>query len=88
MPDRSVAPSNQWPVKGGKGADGIYAARPMLLYPAQDYDSGVWGWTEFASEAEGIVDVEDGVLGVDDSTTVGGARVMNFDGAIAALVTS
>lgn len=71
MPDRAAAPTNQWrepnPTKVG-GA----AAR---LYPAQDA-SGVWGWTPDPSEAEGIIDTDTGVLGVDDTTTTGGQRVI------------
>lgn len=82
---REVAPTNQWPARGVVGGVGTILQR---LYPAQDYDSDVWGWTEVESEAEGIVGASSGVLGVDDATVTGGAMVFDYSGAIAALVTS
>lgn len=74
------------------------ASRARRLYPAQ-HASGIWGWTEKASEADGIVGTTTNVrwgvglwttgitggsdvLGVDDSTTTGGARVLALNGTI------
>lgn len=53
MPRGTTAPSNQWPERDPKAI----AALPVRLYVEQDDTSGVWGVTETAVDAEGIVGV-------------------------------
>lgn len=71
---RAVAPINQWP----EPYPGKTASRMVRLYPTLEGD--LWGWTDVAADADGIVVVESGVLGVDDSTVVGGLRVLGLPG--------
>lgn len=78
MADRAVAPSNQWPVKGGKGAGGVFAIRRGQMFPM--LEDGVWGWTDIPAEADGIVVLEDEALGVDDYDTAGGLRTFGLNG--------
>lgn len=69
---REVGPSSQWNEPNPEKTGGVAGG----LYPAQDPVSGVWGWTPIAAEAEGIIDTDTGVLGVDDTMTTGGQRVI------------
>lgn len=72
---REVAPSNQWPEPNAKKS----AGRATAFYPFEDA-SGVWGWTDRASEADGIIVLVDGVLGIDDAATTGGLRTYGLNG--------
>lgn len=76
---REIAPTNQWPEQHPQKVGG----RAGRLYPVLD-PSGVWGWTDRASEAGGITVLESGVLGADDYQTAGGLRVFGL-GAVAPL---
>jgi hypothetical protein len=81
---RDTAPTNQWKELNAEKV----AGRGARAYPGEDA-SGVWGWTDREDEAEGMIGTSGGVLGVDDSTTTGGARVVAMDGVVAfATVTS
>lgn len=71
---RETAPTSQWAEPRPASVAGSVAR----YYPV--LEDGVWGWTRRASEADGIVVLEDGVLGVDDSTTVGGLRAFGLGG--------
>lgn len=51
------------------------AATAGRAFPAADADD-VWGWTDDADEAEGIIESSDGeCAGVDPATASGGATV-------------
>lgn len=80
MADQRSVPAVIWDEKPLSGA-----GQARRIYPAQD-GAGVWGWTTKHSEATGIVDEDvDGVLGFDDSTTVGGLVVLRFGSVIRVL---
>lgn len=62
--------------------------RSTRLYPMFDAGLGMWGWTEVPGEAGGIINASGGVLGVDNTTTVGGAVVRRTPAGVVSVITT
>lgn len=73
---REIAPTNQWPEPHPQKVGG----RATMFFPYEDPVSGVWGWTDRASEADGIILEIDDTLGIDDAVTTGGLRTFGLNG--------
>lgn len=73
---RAIAGTNQWQEPIGSKI----AAAATYLYPIYDADAEMWGWTRRPGRASGRVlfDEDSELLGVDDSSTVGGSRMLKL----------
>lgn len=69
-----TAPTNQWREPHAQKIGG----RAALRYPI--FEDGAWGWTDRLPQADGIIVLEDGTLGVDDYETTGGLRAFALNG--------